>query len=382
MQRENASLETRLVHAGEEREGAGGAVVLPIYQSSVFQIADDGHLIYPRYNNLPNHRVLAAKLASLEGAESGMVSATGMAAISAALLSLLANGDHLLATDRLYGGTYELVTRRLPALGIGVDLVPGDDPEAWRSKLRPQTRAIYTETITNPQMEVPALAAVVDFARRHGLVSVIDNTFATPVNFRPPERGFDLSLHSATKYLNGHSDLVAGVVLGREELVQAAQETSKLLGGTLDPHACFLLHRGVKTLALRVRHQNASALALARHLEAHPAVARVRYPGLASHPAHERARQLLDGFGGMLAFELTGGREAADRFFSRVRLATHAPSLGGVETLVVSPARTSHARLTPEERRSLGISDGLIRVSTGIEGVEDLIADFDQALAG
>lgn len=382
MEKEKASLDTRLIHAGEQAERVGRAVALPIFQSAVFEIEGDEELIYPRYNNLPNHRVLAAKLASLEGAEAATIAATGMAAISGALLTVLQAGDHLLATDRLYGGTYELVSRRLATFGVDFDFVPGDDPEAWRAKLRPRTRAFYTETITNPQMEVPALEEVVAFAREHDLVSIIDNTFATPVSFRPPERGFDLSVHSATKYLNGHSDLVAGVVTGRASLIAGIEETAKVLGGTLDPHACFLLHRGVKTLALRVRQQSANALTLAGHLEDHPAVLRVSYPGLPSHPDHERARRLLEGFGGMLAFELDGGREAASRFFGRVRLATHAPSLGGVETLVVSPARSSHARLTPEERQALGISDGLIRVSVGIEGIDDLIADFDQALAG
>jgi cystathionine beta-lyase/cystathionine gamma-synthase len=377
-----AGLETKLVHAGEAR-GRAGATVVPIHQASVWSVEASGYegLRYPRYSNLPNHDVLAEKLAALEGAERALVTASGMAAISASLLSVLKAGDHLLALDSLYGGTHAFVTRRLPELGIEHDSLDGDDPASWSAKVRPNTRAIYVETATNPLVAVPDLETVVALARTHGLVSLVDNTFATPLGFRPAEHGFDLSLHSCTKYLNGHSDLVAGAVIGRADLVKKVEATMKLLGGSLDPHACFLLQRGMKTLALRLAAQSANALALAQALEAHPAVAWVRYPGLASHPHHARAARLLDGFGAMLAFEPKGGREAADRFLGRVRVATHAPSLGGVETLVVSPSRSSHAALSAEERAKTGITEGLIRVSVGIETLADLVADFDQALS-
>jgi cystathionine beta-lyase/cystathionine gamma-synthase len=227
---------------------------------------------------------------------------------------------------------------------------------------------------------VTDLRAVVAFARAHGLVSVIDNTFASPVNFRPAERGFDLSIHSATKYLNGHSDIVAGAVIGRARLVETITHKLNHLGGSLDAHAAFLLHRGLKTLALRVRHQNASALELARFLEAHPAVRAVNYPGLPGHPGHALALELLDGTGGMLSFELRGGVAAAELLFRTLRLPISAPSLGGVETLITRPATTSHAGLRPEERERIGIRDGLIRVSVGIEATEDLIDDFGRAL--
>jgi cystathionine beta-lyase/cystathionine gamma-synthase len=221
---------------------------------------------------------------------------------------------------------------------------------------------------------------VVEFAKAHGLVSLIDNTFASPVNFRPAERGFDLSLHSATKYLNGHSDIVAGAVIGRAGLVEKVKQKLDHLGGSLDPHAAFLLHRGMKTLALRVGHQNQSALKIAEFLEKHDAVGKVNYPGLASSPYHARARELFDGFGGMLSFELKGGKDAAESFFRRVRLPVLAPSLGGVETLLTRPATTSHLGMSAEDRKRLGITDGLIRVSVGIEATEDLIEDFGQAL--
>jgi cystathionine beta-lyase/cystathionine gamma-synthase len=304
-----------------------------------------------------------------------------MAAITTALLTVLSAGDHLLAQSCLYGGTHDFVTRDLKSFGITYDFIDGNCPENWAAKLKPTTRAIYVETMSNPLLEVPDLEAVVRFAREHNLVSLIDNTFASPVNFRPPEHGFDLSLHSATKYLNGHSDIVAGVVIGRRELVERVKHRLDHFGGSLDPHACFLLHRGVKTLGVRVRFQNRSALEVARFLASHPKVARVNYPGLETHPQHERARRLFDGFGGMLSFELDGGVEAAERFIRNLRLPISAPSLGGVETLITRPATTSHSGMSPEDRRRLGITDSLIRVSIGIEATEDLLADFEQALA-
>jgi cystathionine beta-lyase/cystathionine gamma-synthase len=377
-------LETKLIHAGEPDPPICGAVSMPVFQSSTFEYAGGSSyydLRYIRLNNTPNHVVLHQKLAALEGTEAALVTASGMAAISTALLTLLGPGDHFLAQDCLYGGTYDLVVNDLAALGIACDFVPGDDPAAWESRLRPTTKAIYVETITNPLMQVADLEAVVAFAREHRLLSLIDNTFASPVNFRPPEWGFDLSLHSCTKYLNGHSDIVAGAVIGRAELVERVARKLVHLGGSLDPHACFLLHRGIKTLAVRLRQQNESAPRVARFLAGHPAVDHVNYPGLEGFPGHARARRLLDGFGGMLSFELRGGAEAAERFMQGVTLPFVAPSLGGVETLLTRPATTSHAGLSPEERCQLGISDGLIRVSIGIEATEDLIEDFERALA-
>jgi cystathionine beta-lyase/cystathionine gamma-synthase len=236
--------------------------------------------------------------------------------------------------------------------------------------------------MTNPLIEVGDLAAVPRFARRHGLVSIIDNTFATPINFRPLELGFDLVVHSGTKYLNGHSDLVAGAIAGRRELVREANRRLLHLGGTLDPHACFLLHRGLKTLHLRMKAHNENGLAVAEFLASHRRVRRVHYPGLRSHPDHGRAAELLDDFGGMVSFELDGDADDAQRVIDRMRLAVNAPSLGGVEALVTRPATTSHSGLTPAERQKLGISDGLIRFSTGIEASEDLVEDLRQALEG
>jgi cystathionine beta-lyase/cystathionine gamma-synthase len=315
-------------------------------------------------------------LAALENAEAALVTASGMAAISTTLLSFLSSGDHLLAQECLYGGTHDFITKDLETFGISYDFIDGDDPGAWKHKLKPNTKAIYVETMTNPLLQVGDLKAVVEFAKTHCLISLIDNTFSSPVNFRPPEWGFDLSLHSCTKYLNGHSDIVAGAVIGSADLIQKITHKLNHLGGSLDPHTCFLLHRGLKTLAVRVKYQNESALKIAKFLEDNPAVNRVNYPGLESHPRHQRASELFDGFSGMLSFELNDGVQAAEHFIQNTTLPISAPSLGGVESLITRPAITSHSGMSPEDRQALGISDTLIRVSVGIEATEGTILDF------
>jgi cystathionine beta-lyase/cystathionine gamma-synthase len=376
-------LETKLIHAGEPEPLISGAVSMPIFQSSTFEYtgATSYHdLKYIRLNNTPNHIALHQKLAALENAEAALVTASGMAAITTTLLTILHSGDHLLAQECLYGGTHDFLTKDLEAFGISFDFIDGDDPDSWKHRLRPNTKAIYVETMTNPLLQVADLKAVVEFARTNGLLSLIDNTFASPVNFRPPEWGFDLSLHSCTKYLNGHSDIVAGAVIGRADLIEKITHKLNHLGGSLDPHACFLLHRGLKTLAVRMRYQNESALKIAKFLEGHPVVNRINYPGLESHPRHQRASELFDGFSGMLSFELNDGVQAAEHFIQNTTLPISAPSLGGVETLITRPATTSHSGMSPEERQALGISDTLIRLSVGIEATEDIIEDFDKAL--
>ena len=383
MGKTNREIDTKLIHAGEPNPLIQGAVSIPIFQSSTFEYTgqESYHdLRYIRLNNTPNHVALHEKLAALENGEAAVVSGSGMAAISTTLLTLLSAGDHFLAQDCLYGGTHDLITKDLPAYGISSDFICGKDPEAWKKLLRPNTKAVYVESITNPLMQVADLKAIVEFAREHRLYSIIDNTFTSPINFRPLEHGYDLSIHSCSKYLNGHSDIVAGAVIGKEELISKITHKLNHLGGTLDPHACFLLHRGIKTLAVRVRQQNASALEIARFLERRPEVERVHYPGLASHPQHNRARELFDGFGGMLSFELQGGVEAAERFIQNTSIPICAPSLGGVESLITRPVTTSHACLSPEECKQVGISEGLIRLSVGLEATEDMLSDFDQAL--
>jgi len=380
----NPRFETALIHAGEPQPRIHGAVAIPIFQSATFENrdGDPAGVRYIRYGNTPNHNALNAKLAVLEGGEAAVVTASGMAAISSTLLAVLAPGDHFIAHRNLYGGTHGFVSQDLARLGIECTFVDGDAPSTWEKARRTTTRAFFVETITNPLLEVIDLEAVVRFCRTHAITSVIDNTLATPVNYRPIERGFDIVLHSATKYLNGHSDIVAGAVVGPSKHIAAIREKVARFGGSIDPHTCFLLHRGIKTLALRVRHQNASALAIARFLEEHPAVSRVHYPGLASHPDSARARAWFEGAGGLISFELHGGVSAAERFFARARIPAWAPSLGGVETLMTRPSLTSHSGLSAEERHRLGISDALVRISIGIESTDDIIEDFTASLGG
>ena len=377
------SLETKLIHAGEPDPLINGAVSIPVFQSSTFEYSgqtDYHDLKYIRLNNTPNHIALHQKLAALENAEAAVVTSSGMAAISTTILALLSSGDHCLAQECLYGGTHEFILKDLSALNISFDFIDGNAPQNWEHKLRSNTKAVYVETMTNPLLQIADLKAVVEFAKSNKLISIIDNTFATPINFRPPELGFDLSIHSCTKYLNGHSDIVAGAVIGRRDMIEKITHKLNHLGGSLDPHACFLLHRGIKTLAVRMKHQNESALKIARFLESHQAIEKINYPGIESHPGHKRACDLFDGFSGMLSFELKGGVEAAERFIQNTTLPIVAPSLGGVESLITRPVTTSHSGLCQEDLQKLGISDSLIRVSIGIEATEDLIEDFRQAL--
>ena len=373
------SISTLLIHAGEPSPRIEGAVNLPIFQTANFLNGGEAsyqEVRYSRLNNTPNHLALADKLAAIEGGESALVLGSGMAAVATTLFSLLQAGDHLLVQKTLYGGTFAVLHEDLLRFGVTFDFVDAGKPETWR--VQPRTRLIYVESISNPLMEVPELRAVAEFAKSQGLISVIDNTFASPVNFRPIQLGFDISLHSATKYLNGHSDVIAGAVIGSKELVKRINHTAAHLGGTLDPHACFLLHRGLKTLDVRMQRHNSSGLKLARFLDSHPAVARVNYPGLANSPSHSRAKEYFSGFGGMLSFELKSQDSA--NFLSRLKLPLVAASLGGVESLVIQPAKSSHLALGPEARAQAGISDSLIRYSVGLEDPEDLMADLDQSL--
>jgi cystathionine beta-lyase/cystathionine gamma-synthase len=376
-------IETKLIHSGEPEPRVLGAVSLPIFQTAMYEYGGEESyhdIRYIRMNNSPNHLALHRKLAALENAEAGLVAASGMAAITTSLLTILSAGDHLLAQNCLYGGTHDFLTKDFAGFGLEFDFIDGADPDSWKRKLRPNTKAIYVEVMSNPLLQVSDLKAAAAFAKKHGLVSLIDNTFASPINFRPAEWGFDLSLHSCTKYLNGHSDIVGGACIGRADLIEKITHKLNHLGGSMDPHAAFLLYRGMKTLALRVKCQNESAMQVAQFLEGHPAVVSTNYPGLDSHAGHNFARELFDGFSGMLSFEIKGGVEAAERFMQRAKLPIVAPSLGGVETLVTRPATTSHSGMSREDRIRLGITDSLIRVSIGIEATEDLIEDFDQAI--
>jgi cystathionine beta-lyase/cystathionine gamma-synthase len=376
-------LQTRAIHAGAPEPRFAGAVNVPIFQSSVFgqsRTASYHDIKYPRLSTTPTHLALGRKLAALEGADLAFATASGMAAITTSLLTALGSKGHLLLQDNTYGGTHWFAQHDLPKFGHAVTFFDATSAGGWERLLQSNTRAIYVEAMTNPLTKVADHRAVADFARSHGLLAIIDATFASPVNFRPLELGYDVVLHSATKYLNGHSDLAAGVVAGRRAPVEATLHSLNHLGGSLDAHACFLLDRGLKTLPLRMHAHNQNALALAQSLERNAAVARVHYPGLPSHPHHRRAKELFSGCGGIVAVAVKGDGEAAEAVMQRLRIPIVGPSLGGVESLVSRPAALSHMSLSAAERTALGIGDNLLRVSVGIEDVQDLIDDFAQAL--
>ena len=374
-----STLDTRALHDGEPSPLIEGAVSLPIFQTATYAHEEDEPVRYVRLNNSPNHKALHEKLSSLTRTDDARVTASGMAAISSTLLSLLEAGDHLVSPPTLYGGTLGFLDTILPRFNIDHSALPDGGPDAWSDALTPDTKVLYAESITNPMLEVPDLEAMVSFADAHDLVTVIDNTFASPVNLRPAELGIDVVLHSATKYLAGHSDVAAGVVAGPSSLLEAVDETLTLTGGMLDPHACFLLHRSLKTLGVRMRRQNRTGQAVAEALTSHDAVRQVHYPGLASHPNYDRAQRLFEGTGGMVTFELASDADP-QQFLSALTLPIQAPSLGGVESLITRPAHTSHKDMAPEARRAQGITDRLIRLSVGLEDPDDLCPDLTQAL--
>jgi cystathionine beta-lyase len=369
---------TVCVHAGTHLDPATGGACSPIYTSTAFAYPNPANEnVYPRYFNVPNQRVVSRKIAALEKGEEALVFGSGMAAISTFLFAHLKPGDHAVFQSDLYGGTYQLVARELVQFGIEVAFCRTIDE--FSAALRPNSRVIYIESPSNPLLQVVDIAAVAALGRSRGVLTAIDNTFATPINQNPIALGMDAVIHSATKYLNGHSDLNAGVVVSSSTVIRRLSECAINHGGMLDANACSQLERGLKTLALRVRQHNESALRLARFLQRHRSVARVNYPGLSEDPAHAIAVKQMRGFGGMLSFELRDP-SLVDRLLDRLRVVMSALSLGGVESLVCVPSRTSHRKMTPDERKRAGISDGLIRVSVGIEDVEDLLEDFDQAL--
>jgi len=385
----NASVETKLIHTDRELN-ATSAVAPPIFQTATFRgdsaqdFADRASRprhpeFYTRYGN-PTLSQVESVLASLEGSESALVTGSGMAAVSATVLAIVSQGDHVVAQKNHYGGTLNLLNSFLPRFGVDVTQVDQTDTAAFEKAVRPNTKLILIETPSNPLMTLTDIAAVAKLAGSRGITTLIDNTFATPINQRPLDFGIDLSFHSATKYFGGHSDLIAGAVMGSSESIIKIWNAHVILGAALGPFDAWLMLRGLRTLSLRVRQHNENAMALAEFLKSHKAVKVVHYPGLKSHPQHELARKQMSGFGGMLTFEVNGGYEAADRFLSRIRLASRAASLGGIETLAVHPASNFLHYMTLEQAAKIGIAPGLLRISVGLEGKEDLIADFDQAL--
>jgi cystathionine beta-lyase/cystathionine gamma-synthase len=390
---ENAmKLDTIAVHGRSPERGRrpGEPVVVPIHQTSNFHLGEDEYRLitagrtreanlYTRLGN-PTLRSAADKFAAMHGAERGEIYASGMGAISSVLLTFLGAGDSLVTSLDMYGGTVDLLHR--VAVRAGIEVINTDPADAGRvaAAIRPSTKVMFFETLSNPLLKVPDMEGIVGIARQRDMVLVIDNTFASPVNFRPLEHGAGIVVESSTKYLAGHSDCIGGFAAGSDRLMRRVWKTGTLLGASADPFAAFLADRGMKTLALRMERHNANALALARFLEGHRAVRTVIHPGLPSHPDHERARGLLDGFGGMVSFVLEGGNEAGLRLMKRLRFFIEATSLGGVESLLEMPFNTSHAPLTDEERAEAGIVPGFMRMSVGIEDGEDLIGDLEAAL--
>lgn len=369
------------VHSDAPRT-PGSPVVPPIVQSATFHWADpsDGDLLYTRWTNNPNQVEVARKVAALEGMEAAIALGSGMGAIACTLLALTEAGDHVVASSLLYGGTHTLIGSELPRRGVDATFVDPCDGD-WEAALRPETRVLYLELPTNPTMRVPDPRPVVELAHRKGITVVADVTFASPVNLRAGSLGVDVVVHSATKYLGGHADIIAGVAAGPKRIIDEVNRMSRFYGPALDPHTAWLLDRGLRTLDLRVRRHNENAAQVAEWLSLQEGVARVDYPGLSTHPDHAVAAELLDGFGGMVGVVLKGGGPAADRFVSALEVAIAAPSLGGVETLVSQPRYTSHVGLSAEDRAAGGVPDGFVRISVGVEDAEDLIADFEQALA-
>ncbi|MFN2481454.1 MAG: PLP-dependent aspartate aminotransferase family protein [Pyrinomonadaceae bacterium] len=382
-------LQTRLAH-GDRDLNATHSVAPPIWQTSTFSADSPEHFVglatsvhpsefYTRYGN-PTHAQVERLAASLEGGEAAFVTGSGMGAIFTAAMSLLEKGDHVVAQRSLYGNTLSMFENLLPRWGMERTFVDNTDPENFARAMRPNTKLVYTETPTNPLMTLTDLRAVAEVARARNVLTMCDNTFATPVNQRPIELGIDVVVHSATKYIGGHHDVTAGLVVGSSELIGRAWRFGLVAGASLSPFDSWLLLRGLRTMGLRVERHNRNALALARFLESHAKVERVFYPGLESHPQHELARRQMSGFTGVLSVELRGGYEAAERFIASLRIGVYAASLGGYETLLVHPAAMWAKALTAEQRRAMGVGDSLVRVSVGIEDEADLIKDFGRAL--
>jgi cystathionine beta-lyase/cystathionine gamma-synthase len=379
--------ETEAVHGGASLHKKNGPLSTPIYQTSTFEVTDNQEQVratetdrfYTRYGN-PTHTVVENAIAQLEGTDAALLFSSGMAAITTSMLALVKAGDHIVAQRDIYGGVTKFLSQWLPRLGVETTFVDTNDIEQHERAIRPNTKIVHVESPTNPTVRVVDLERIAALARKHRLISTIDSTFATPVNCRPAEWGIDLVLHSGTKYFGGHADLICGVATGRRDLIEQIHHLRTTLGCVMDPHAAFLLLRGIKTLAVRVERQNESALKVAEFLSRHPKVTRVHYPMLKDHPEYALAKKQMAGAGGVVSFEVDGSGEDACRVAEGLNLFTLAPSLGGVDSLVSIPVLTSHAMIDPELRRKMGVTEQMIRLSVGVENVDDLIADLEKGL--
>ena len=391
-EKDDISHKTLAVHGGEPRTYPYDALAAPIAQTATYSFADTAELIayfegrkdreeYGRYGN-PSVRRVEQKLAALEHTQDAAAFASGMAAITSTILALVKSGSHVILFSDCYRRTRQFVTMFLNRFGVSSTLIPPADVDALQAAIRPNTRLVIAEAPTNPYQAVPDVERVAKICRENGVKTLIDSTFATPINFKPADYGIDVVVHSATKYLAGHNDVLGGVIAGKASLISLIRDLRGVLGACLDPHAAYLVHRGMKTLALRVEQQNASAQALAERLEAHPRVERVWYPGLESHPNHQAARRLMSGFGGVVTFELDADLEATSRFVDACRIPRIAPSLGGAESLIEQPALMSYFELSTEEREAIGIRNNVVRYAVGVEDTDELIADVVSALNG
>ncbi len=380
---------TRAIHAGEQRDPQTGAITTPIYQTSNFAFTSTQELlaynrgeasayIYTRYGN-PTLKAVETKMAALENGDDAAVFASGMAAITTAILPLVEQGDHIVASRDIYGGTFNFLNTILPRFGITTSFVDATEIEVITEAIQSNTKLLFCESPTNPTLKLVDLVQLAKLGREHALPVIFDNTFATPINQHPARWGIEIIVHSATKYLGGHNDLMAGVVIGPTDYIQSVKELLKIFGGVLDPHAAWLLLRGLKTLPLRVHRHNQTSLQVAKYLEDHDKVRHVYYPGLESHPQYSLAKTQMQGYGGVISFELKGDYAAASRFVDNMKTAFITPSLGGVETLITQPSTTSHYHLDSQERENAGISDELIRLSVGLEDVKDIVAGLDHA---
>lgn len=379
MKKKNQGFNTQCVHSGELEDSVYKGAISPLYMSTSYAFEDVSVKRYPRYFNTPNQVALAQKVAALEHGEAALIFGSGMAAVSTALFAFLHKGDHVVLQNTLYGGTSNLVVEEFDKFGIEYSFTKNSKPQSFKSEIKPNTKVIYIETPSNPLLTVTDMEAVAKIAKQHNLVSMIDNTFASPVNQNPIDFGIDVVIHSATKYMGGHSDILAGTVISSEKHIDTIVQLAKNFGGSLSDYTVWLLERSIKTMGLRVKAQNKNAKKLAKYLDENDNISKVFYPGLKSHPDYELAKKQMKGFGGMLSFELKEGLDAS-LFQKKLKLIKSSMSLAGVESTILSPALASHALLSVEERKVQGISDGLLRFSVGIEEKEDLIADIEQAL--
>jgi len=379
MEKKAKGVNTICTHIGELEDKTFKGAISPLYMSTSYDYEDVAIKRYPRYFNTPNQEALCQKIAALEHTGAALIFGSGMAAVSTALLAFLNKGDHLVVPRQIYGGAYNLIVEEFPKYGIEYTFIDSTERSAFENAIQPNTRVLYLETPSNPLLTLTDLDSVGSLARSRGLITLIDNTFASPVNQNPADFGIDIMIHSATKYMGGHSDICAGAVAGSHEHIDRIFQLAKNLGGSLSDYTVWLLERSLKTMGIRVRAQNENALKLANFLDQHPDIEKVYYPGLTSHPDHQIAKAQMHGFGGMLSFELS---ESLDQhtFMRSLQWIKVSMSLAGVESTLLSPTQTSHALLSPEERLKAGIRDGLIRFSTGIEDFEDLKADLSQAL--